>query len=117
MTLAVQLSLDELIEVLTTARVLQIMGEKECRLVTVDYVPAQQSMTFVREDDDSPLEAFPRDPIKICFVLEDAMVGGVVYAAVTVGHRVIIEPFRWYGYEHLAAACAGTETPMTTRKS
>lgn len=99
---ALQLSLDELLNILETAKVLRIMAEEGCKSVTVDYVPPRPAMALAREDPDIGLEMYPSQPIVLTFTLDDAMFGGSVYAAITCGSRVIIRPFPWVDYASLA---------------
>lgn len=101
--LAVQrLQIGELFDIVLQAKVLQRMSEHRLRQVVVDYVPARQAMSIIRDDpSDEPLEAFKPVVIPLTFTLDDAMFGGVVYVSLVCGDRVIINPFAWQSYEHL----------------
>jgi hypothetical protein len=99
-----ELSIQELCDVMETAKVRQIMAADEVTRVVVDYFPARQAMVFLKEDgDDEPTELYPQKAIPLTFVLEDAMFGGHVFASITCGHKVIVLPFLWRGYEHVGA--------------
>jgi len=94
--------LRDLLEIINTAGVLRRMGNQRCRTVVVDYLPARQALIIPRAADDEPVETMAPTMTEITFRLEDTMFGGVIYAAVTCGSRVVIHPFEWKSYEHLA---------------
>lgn len=112
MTFGVQLPLNEIIGIMKMAGVFQIMGNEKRKRVVVDYVPARAPMAIPRTLDESILEPLAPSVIPLIFTLEDTMVGGVVYAAITIGDRVVIEPFRWRGFEDLAKAGLAAELPV-----
>ena len=93
----------EMLGVAQAANILERMGEDECRLVTVDYTT---SLGYKVDCLKTPPEGDPKPvtvPVhRLTFVLEDAMFGGEVFAAVTCNGLVIIRPFLWTGYEELA---------------
>lgn len=99
------LPISELLKVAAQAGVFQQMGASRRRQVIVDYVPARESMVIPREPDseEAPLQPDPPTVIPLTFTLEDAMFGGTVFVALICGCRVIINPFAWVSYEHLAS--------------
>jgi hypothetical protein len=93
----------DLLNICEQAGVLKRMGEGHCRTVTVDYVPARESMAIPRNpDEDEPIEPNPPEVKTVVFNLESAQFGGVIFAAITCGERVVINPWQWVSYEHLA---------------
>lgn len=97
----VQLTSMELATVMEEAKVRQIMADEERQSVTVDYFPAREAWVFARAvEGDPPAKRYGEKPITITFTLDTPMFGGVVYAAVCVGERVVLSPFVWQGYEH-----------------
>lgn len=92
----------ELCQVAIDANVLQIMSERKCKKVKIDYLPARPAVLIPREDDGGPPEPYTLKPITLIFTLEDAMFGGVTFAALTCGHRVIVRPFEWTNFDALA---------------
>lgn len=89
----------EMLGVAQEAEILKRFGEQRCRVVRVNYVPAVPFQV-------SPVEEgvpIPKpQPCELTFLLEDAMFGGEVFAAVTCNGLVIIRPFLWPGYDTLA---------------
>jgi hypothetical protein len=98
------LTLTELATIVRESHVLRIMGEQQIDKLTVDYVPARAAMILPRLDGDEPVNPNPPQVISITFILETAMFGGVIYAALVCGHRVVINPFMWIDYAHLTQA-------------
>lgn len=98
---AVQLPLSDLVIAMQEAGVLRIMAEEHRTEVTVDYLPARSALAIPRERGDPAPSAFPIQPIKLTFRLEDAMFGGDTYAAIVCGNRVVVAPFYWNGYDKL----------------
>ena len=97
------LQMVDLLRVCEQAGVLKRMGEGRCRSVTVDYVPPREGMCIPRTPgEDEPIEPLVPEVITLTFNLEDAMFGGVLFAAITCGHRVVVSPWQWVSYEHLA---------------
>jgi hypothetical protein len=101
---AVQLPMQDLFTAMEQANVVQIMANERRTEVTVDYIPARDAMAIPREKNGKPVEAYPIQPIKLTFRLEDAMFGGDTYAAIVCGNRVVVAPFYWSGYDKLASA-------------
>lgn len=101
-----QLSIRDLIEVAVEANVLKRMGEGRMSRVVVDYIPPRQGMAIPRDpgEEDVQVEPFPPEVIPITYTLESAQFGGAIFAALACGHRVIINPFPWISYEHLASS-------------
>lgn len=105
MTSAADLSNTDLLNIAAEVGLFKIIGETRKRVVKIDYVPPRAAMILPRESvhDDCTLNVYPVEPIEITFVLEDAMFGGVVYAALTCNGRVLIHPFVWESHDKLAA--------------
>ena len=98
---AITLSEQELCDVMEKAKVRQIMAAEGIQEVHVDYFPPREAMIYVRETDDDTTEVYPQKAITLTFTLEEAMFGGKVFAAITCGHKVVILPFIWRGYDKL----------------
>ncbi len=98
------LSIRELIQIANEAQVLRRMALDRCTRIIVDHIPARESMSIPRDpgEEDEPLHAETPTVIPVTFTLADAMFGGTVFVTLTCGHRVLINPFPWNGYEHLA---------------
>jgi len=97
-----ELSIRELIEIAAQANIFKLMADRRSSRVVVDYVPARDALCIPREEnEESPLVPLVPDVIPIVYKLEDAMFGGVIFASITVGSRVIVTPFMWQSYEHL----------------
>lgn len=97
----VQLPMQDLFIALQSANVLGIMADEQRKEVTVDYLPARTALAIPRAVGEKAPEAYPMQPIKLTFRLEDAMFGGDTYAAIVCDHRVVVSPFYWSGYETL----------------
>lgn len=96
------LSVATLAAIARDANVFQTMGENKCRMVRLDYVPAQAAMIIPRLVDDEPSEPTPPQMEELCYFLDDAMFGGEIYAALTCNGRTIVGPFPWTDYETLS---------------
>ena len=96
----------QLIEIVQKADILRVMGENHLNELVVDFMPPTQALIRVRlQSGLSPVKrTFETQAIQ--FTLESQQIGGVIYAALTVGDRVVIEPWRWESYEHLAGKTA-----------
>lgn len=97
------LTIGQLIEIVQQADVLKIMGENHLNALTVDYMPATQALIRVRSTGDG-FEPIRRvfETQALTFRLDSAQMGGVTYASLVLGDRVVIEPWRWESFEHLA---------------
>lgn len=103
MTSSHDLTLAQLIEIVQEADVLRIMGEQHLNELTIDYIPATKALILIRSKGvhyEPVKRVFEAIPVK--FRLDSAMMGGVTYASLVVGDRVVIEPWRWESFEHLA---------------
>lgn len=90
----------ELLGVAQAAEILKTFGQLRCRLVKVHYSPA---IPFRIGTPDQPLpEPVVQPHHELTFILEDAMFGGEVFAAVACNGLVVVRPFLWPGYEVLA---------------
>lgn len=98
-----RLSIRELIDIANQAGVLKRMGTEQLSKVVVDHIPARASWSIAREKDGAALEAIAGEVIPVTFTLESAMFGGAIFAAITCGERVVVHPFPWTSYEHLAS--------------
>lgn len=97
------LQMADLLDICGRANVLYRMGTERRRQITVDYVPAREAMFIPRlPDETQPIEPMTPDVIEVTFTLEDAMFGGVVFAAIVCDDRVVISPWQWISYEHLS---------------
>jgi hypothetical protein len=98
------LSTTELIQIANEAQVLHHMSLDQTTRLIVDHVPARGSISIPREhgDRNSCLEVFPPEVNTLTFVLEDATFGDTIYVTLTCNNRVIVNPFKWSGYAHLA---------------
>lgn len=81
--------------------ILKNFGEKRCRTLRVNYTPGMPyKITY---GDETPLEPPVLPPTyELTYILEDAMFGGEVFAAVTCNGLVVTRPFPWPGYDTLA---------------
>ena len=95
----------ELIRLANDISLIQLFAERKCRRITVDYVPARERLAFARPvgQEDDPLIAYPPEVIPVTYTLEDAMFGGVTFAAITCGFRLIVNPFVWTTYEEFGS--------------
>lgn len=108
-TTAADVPTSDLVRIAVSAQVFKLMGERRTRQVTIDYSPARDALLVPRESgEDAPLEPITPDVIPITFTLEDAMFGGSVWVALTCGERVVVHPFAWVSYEHLATIVVNT---------
>jgi hypothetical protein len=98
------LTINDLLVIAQEAGVLKRMSEQRCRMVVVDYRPPAAGIAVPREqgEEEVGLEPIAPEIVTITYTLEDAMFGGVVYVALTSSERVLINPFAWVSYEHLA---------------
>ena len=79
------------------------MAATKRRKVVVDYFPARSAISYPREpDDEDGIDPFPIRPVTLTFTLEDAMFGGITFASLVCGHRVIVQPFIWKNFDQLA---------------
>jgi hypothetical protein len=78
------------------------MGERRCRIVTLDFVPARPAIILPRLEGDGPLTTMPPHVEEVVYHLEDTMFGGDVYAAVTCRGHTVVAPFLWSSWEALA---------------
>lgn len=98
-----ELPFAELVEAAALAGVPQIMAATKRHKVVVDYFPARSAISYPREpDDEDGIDPFPIRPVTLTYTLEDAMLGGVVFASLVCGHRIILHPFPWEGFHQLA---------------
>lgn len=99
-----ELTSRELAVIAQQAELLRLMGERRCRVLRLDYIPPRAGMTIPRlpEDGMEPMEVYAPTPTVLEFKLEDAMFGNVTYAAITCGGKVVVSPFIWHSYPHLA---------------
>lgn len=95
----------EMLRIAAEANVLRVMGERRLHSVTLDIVPARGQIIVPRIDDDDDSLTAPAPTIQtLTFHLEDAMFGTTTYAAVTCQGRVIVQPFAFESWDHLAAS-------------
>jgi hypothetical protein len=92
----------DLLAIACEANVLRIMGERRCRIVTLDFVPARPAIILPRLEGDGPLTTMPPHVEEVVYHLEDTMFGGDVYAAVTCRGHTVVAPFLWSSWEALA---------------
>lgn len=99
-----ELSIHELALIAQQAEVFSLMASRQSPQITIDYVPPRCGMILPRaqSEADGPLIPLQHDPITITFTLSEAMFGGVLFVALTCGGRVVVNPFPWSSYEHLA---------------
>ena len=98
-----RLTAGELWQIAEKAGVMKRMAAGRFRIIRVDYIPERQAIAMMRDKvNDTPIDPVKPTVVELIFVLEDCMIAGNVYAALTCGSRVIIEPFRWAGYASLA---------------
>jgi hypothetical protein len=99
---------EEMLRIASEANVAKIMGENHSRAVTLDVIPARGQVIVPRLDPDDDSLTSPAPTIQtLTFHLEDAMFGTVCYAAITCQGKVIVNPFVWESWEHLAKARIG----------
>lgn len=97
-----RLTTNDLLAIACEANVLRIMGQRKCRQITLDYVPARPAIIIPRLEGDGPLNAMPPHVEEVTYFLEDSMFGGDVYAAVTCRGHTVVAPFLWSSWETLA---------------
>jgi hypothetical protein len=94
-----------MLSVARDGQVLRIMGQRQARSVTLDIIPARGRVITARLDEDDDSLTAPAPTIgSLTFHLEDAMFGTVCFAAVTCQGRVIVNPFPFESWDHLAKA-------------
>jgi hypothetical protein len=94
---------EEMLRVATEANILKIMGERQIRSLTIDYIPARGQIIVPRLDEDDDSLTAPRPTIyPLTYHLEDAVFGVVLYVALTCQGKVIVNPFPFDSWEHLA---------------
>ena len=96
------LTADELVDCCMASGVLTKMGVEQVDEVVVAYLQRQPARYIVQDLGDPPMMPHTLSPIYITYRLETAIYGGEVYAAITAGHRVVVAPFLWKGYEELS---------------
>lgn len=99
---------EAMLRVAAEANVAKIMGENQSRTVILDVIPARGQVIVPRLDPEDDSLTPPAPAIDtLTFHLEDAMFGTVCYAAITCQGKVIVNPFVWESWEHLAKARIG----------
>jgi hypothetical protein len=92
-----------MLRVAAEAHITRIMGMNQQRSVTIDIIPARAMFLAPRLDPDDDSLTAPTPTVQtLTFHLEDQMFGTVVYAAITCQGRVIVNPFKWESWDHLA---------------
>ena len=96
-------TVEQMLRIATEANVLRIMGENRKRSVTLDVIPARACVIVPRIDEADDSLTVPAPTIQsLSYHLEDAMFGSMCFAAITCDGRVIVNPFPWESWDHLA---------------
>lgn len=94
----------ELAVIAQQVELLRLMGEKRSRVIRLDYIAPRAGMVIPRlpEDGMEPMEVYAPIATVLEYKLEDAMFGNVTYAAITCSGKIVVSPFIWHSYDHLA---------------
>lgn len=104
------IALEEVVRVAAEVELLKLFGEKQCRAITIDYLPQRGSLWAAREPGEAPSTIGGPDGYSLTYLLEDQMFGGVTYAAVTCSGHVVVRPFRWVSYHELVGSSINVAT-------
>lgn len=100
MTEQTPLTRAEMLGIAQQLDILKEFGSKRCRMLRVNYTPGlPYKITYGDEAPPEPIKTPPT--YELTYILDDAMFGGEVFAAVTCNGLVVIRPFLWPGYEAL----------------
>lgn len=104
------LPFNTLVTIAKELKIIQVMAEREESSITIDYLPGLAEQAVVRPADkqDAPaIETAKVEPIKVTYILEDAMFGGDVYFVLSADGKPLCRPTLWEGYDNLARYVLG----------